>query len=197
VVEYASLPVETWNGSFTVVEGFIDSVTAGCLDAMLLLRAWRNEGRHDEQVPSAYSYWGDSTLDGFLIGLQPKVERVTGRPLLPTYAYARLYRSGDALERHRDRAACEIAVTVHLGHRGSEPPPICFAPDVEVHQRPGDAVVYRGDRLEHWRDRFDGDSFGQLFLNFVFADGDRTSLLFDERHGAFPPLMRPPAIAVA
>lgn len=176
-----------------VVRSFIDRRLAAIVYRMLILRGFRGEFRRDDQVPGALSFWGDSVLDALLLGLLPDVETVTECSLLPTYCYARLYQHGDSLERHRDRAACEIATTVHLGSIGSEPPPICFAPDFAVRQDPGDAVVYFGDQVDHWRGKFTGSTFGQLFLNYVRADGPRRHLVFDGREGMFPPSMSHPA----
>lgn len=169
-----------------VVKHLIDRPFATTLYTMVLLRQFRGEFKRDDQVPHALSFWGDTTLDAVLLTLLPAIEEVSGCKLLPTYSYARLYLDGDALQRHRDRAACEIAVTIHLGHADSEPPPICFAPHFAVRQEPGDAVVYFGDQVEHWRDTFHGTNFGQLFLNYVRADGPQRGLAFDGRHKMFP-----------
>lgn len=170
-----------------IVPRLVDEQLARTLYHVLLLRSWRGEARHDRQAPAADSHWGDATLDATLLVLQAKVEQASGCQLLPTYAYARLYFRGDDLPRHRDRASCQVAATIHLGSSGGASPPIWFEPDVAVSQRPGDAVVYLGDSVDHWRERFDGDSFGQLFLNYVFADGDRATLIHDGRRDAFPP----------
>lgn len=172
---------------YLVVEGFLDRRLARILYDILLIRQWRGEFKRDDQVPEARSHWGDSTLDAVLIGLLPELESASGCALLPTYSYARLYLHGQFLPRHRDREACEVAATIHLGHDGAEPPPIRFAPDVAVIQHPGDAVVYLGDQIEHWRDPFAGTNFGQLFLNYVRADGARHACVHDGRRNAFPP----------
>jgi len=169
----------------------IDERLALILYDVLLLRHWRGEAKRDRQAPGADSHWGDATLDATLLVLKPEIERISGCGLLPTYAYARLYFHGDDLPRHRDRAACQIAATIHLGSSGGPAPPIWFAPDVAITQRPGDAVVYLGDRIDHWREPFGGDSFGQLFLNYVFSDGERRDLIHDGRRGAFPPSLSP------
>lgn len=173
-----------------VVAPLIDRRFARILYDVLLLRQWRGEHKRDDQVPTAQSHWGDTTLDALLIGLLPDIEAASGCPLLATYSYARLYLHGNALARHRDRDAAEIAVTIHLGaDDGDPPPPLRFAPDVAVVQQPGDAVVYLGDQLEHWRDPFTGSRFGQLFLNYVRADGARRGHVHDGRHDAFPPTL--------
>lgn len=178
------------NEGYLVVERFIDRRLARILYDMLLLRQWRGESKRDDQVPDANSHWGDSTLDALLVGLLRDVETASGCALLPTYSYARLYLKGASLPRHLDRAACEIAATIHVGYCGSEPPPIRFAPDVAVRQQPGDAVLYLGDRLEHWRDPFTGTNFGQVFLNYVTADGTRRSHIHDGRRDAYPPSLQ-------
>jgi hypothetical protein len=175
--------------------GFLDQRLTRMLYATLLLRQHRGEGRHDDHVPTALSFWGDSTLDAFHLSVLPDVEALVGGPLLPTYCYARLYRHGDTLSRHHDREACEIVTTVHVGYRGVAPPPICFASGHVVEQQPGDAVVFPGSAVDHWRDAFLGENFGQIFMNFVRADGASRGWAFDGRPAAFPPALMPPAAA--
>jgi len=174
-----------------ILPRFVDEQLARTLYHVLLLRNWRGDVKHDRQAPTADSHWGDVTLDATLLVLKRKIEQASGCRLLPTYAYARLYFRGDDLARHRDRASCQVAATVHLGVSGGPSQPIWFEPDIAVAQSPGDAVVYLGDSIDHWREPFDGDNFGQLFLNYVCADGERAGLIFDGRRGAFPPSLSP------
>ena len=174
-----------------IVPRFVDEQLARTLYHVLLLRNWRSDVKHDRQAPTADSHWGDATLDATLLVLKAKIEQTSGCRLLPTYAYARLYFRGDDLARHRDRASCQVAATVHLGVSGGPSQPIWFEPDIAVAQSPGDAVVYLGDSIDHWREPFDGDNFGQLFLNYVFADGGRAGLIYDGRREAFPPSLSP------
>lgn len=175
-----------------VHRSLLGAAFARSLHAMMVLREFRGEVRRDDQVPGACSFWGDSTLDAVLLGLWPDVEAVAGADLLPTYGYGRLYHAGDALARHTDRDAAEVVVSVHLGHRGAAPPPIWLAaPDpLAVHQEPGDAVVFHGTRVPHWREPFTGRDFGQLFLNYVRADGPHRGHALDGRRSQFPALAR-------
>ena len=179
------------NQQYVVVEGFIDTRLARILYDMLLIRHWR-------QGSSAMIKFPMQTATGAIrpsmrcsLGCCPMSNRHQGAHSSRPYSYARLYLQGQALPRHRDRAACEIAVTVHLGSADRQPPPLRFAPDVSVSQRPGDAVVYFGDRLEHWRESFEGTNFAQLFLNYVRADGERRCYVHDGRKSAFPPSISP------
>src|SRR3954454_8436192 len=87
-----------------IVPGFVDQQLARMLYTMLLLRKHRGEGRRDDHIPSALSFWGDSALDAFHLSVLPDVEVVAAGPLLPTYCYARVYAHGDILQRHHDRA---------------------------------------------------------------------------------------------
>ena len=43
------------------------------------------------------------------------VFKETGLQLIETYAYARIYKKGDILHRHKDRFSCEISTTMNLG----------------------------------------------------------------------------------
>jgi hypothetical protein len=184
------LPALVNDGSL-VVRDFLDRRLANFLYRVLLIREWRGEYNRDNQVPQALSFWGDPTLDALLLSLLPDMERVSDCTLVPTYCYARLYLHGNRLERHRDRQACEVAATIHLGHSGAAPPPICLAPNHAVDQEPGDAVVYLGSEVEHWRETFLGTNFGQVFLNYVRDDGPQRHHAFDGRLAMFPEALRP------
>src|SRR5262249_2234011 len=72
-------------------------------------------------TPWAYA---DPLMEVLLEGLRRTVEHATGLSLFPTYAYFRVYKRGDVLERHRDRPSCEISVTLNLGCGPDEPWPI-------------------------------------------------------------------------
>ena len=57
----------------------------------------------DEQVPDTYSHYADTAMETLLLSVQPKMEKLTGLKLNPTYSYARIYKKGDILHRHKDR----------------------------------------------------------------------------------------------
>jgi hypothetical protein len=179
---------------YAVAERMIDVRLANALYLMFHLRRHRGETRQDDQVPDAESFWGDSTLDALLIALLPDVERIAGQRLVPTYCYGRLYARGTVLPRHIDRSSAEVVANIHLGYRGNPPGPISFlAPgstDVAtVDLRPGDAVVFFGTKLEHWRGPFEGEDFAQVLLNYVRADGPNRDRAWDGRAAQFPQLV--------
>ena len=136
---------------------------------------------NDEQVPNTYSHYGDVAMETLLLAVQPKMEKLTKINLIPTYAYARIYKKGDILHRHKDRFSCEISTTLNLG--GDEWP-IFIEKDpkkgglkdnkyisdntkgIKVILKPGDMLVYKGNLCEHWRDAFEGTDCGQVFLHY-------------------------------
>ena len=70
---------------------------------------------NDEQIPETYSHYGDMVMETLLGDLKESMETKTGLKLNPTYSYARIYKNGDILERHKDRYSCEVSTTMHLG----------------------------------------------------------------------------------
>ena len=69
----------------------------------------------DEQIPNTYSHYCDIAMDTLLQGLHQKMEKETGFKLQPAYSYARIYKQGDILHRHKDRYSCEVSTTLNLG----------------------------------------------------------------------------------
>ena len=128
----------------------------------------------DALVPDTYSIYSDRVMETLLTWIQPKVEENTGLKLTPTYSYARIYKKGDILPRHSDRGASEIASTTHLG---GDPWSIYLEPDIKVDLAPGDTLVYSGIELEHWREKFTGDTCAQVFLFYNSMRKDK----FDNR----------------
>jgi hypothetical protein len=138
----------------------------------------------DKQVAKTPADYGDPAFDGLLEYLRPQVERASGLRLLPTYSYFRLYKHGDVLKRHRDRPACEISVTLNIGQKPLDPWPIWVENQSERYAaslRPGDALLYRGIDLFHWRDAYEGQALVQVFLHYVNRDGPNVDQKFDRR----------------
>jgi len=132
---------------------------------------------NDEQVPGTYSHYADIVMETLLQSLQPKMEEETGLKLIPTYSYARIYKKGDVLKRHKDRYSCEVSTTLNIG--GDEWP-IYLEPSgeegkegVKVDMQPGDMLVYKGCDVEHWREAFEGDNCGQVFLHYNDASDEK------------------------
>jgi len=124
----------------------------------------------EEQIPNTYSQYSNIAMETLMLKCQPEMEKVTGLKLYPAYTYARIYKKGDELKRHKDRFSCEISTTMNLG---GDDWPIYLEPSGEVGNKgikidlkPGDMLVYSGCELEHWRKKFKGKECIQVFLHY-------------------------------
>jgi hypothetical protein len=117
--------------------------------------------------------------------VQERIEARIGRRLLPTYSYARIYTTESILTRHVDRGACEISATMTVGYRNADGLwPIMVesdGQDIAVPLDVGDALIYRGMELPHWREPLPRGIWCQLFFHFVDAEGEMTDLRYDGR----------------
>jgi hypothetical protein len=124
----------------------------------------------DPQVPNTYSHYADIVMETLLQEVKPVMEKHTKLKLNETYSYARIYKKGDILARHKDRYSCEISTTLNLG---GDSWPIYLDPTgkegqagIKIDLEPGDMLVYSGCDLEHWREEFKGKDCSQVFLHY-------------------------------
>ena len=136
----------------------------------------------DEQIPHTYSQYANIAMETLLLKCQPDMEKATGLKLYPAYTYARIYKKGDELKRHKDRFSCEISTTMNLGGddwpiylepdqtKGKIEPGVGYVSDntkgVKIDLKQGDMLVYSGCVLEHWREKFKGKECVQVFLHY-------------------------------
>ena len=136
----------------------------------------------NDQVPETYCHYSDIAMETLMLKCQPIMEKTTGLKLYPSYTYARIYKKGDELKRHKDRFSCEISTTMNLG---GDSWPIYLELDstkgfykedgnyvsenskgIKVDLKPGDMLIYLGCDLEHWREKFKGKDCAQVFLHY-------------------------------
>ena len=165
----------------------------------------------DAQVAGAHSVYSDTLMETLMHFTKPHVENLTGLELACSYTYYRVYRPGAELKRHKDRASCEISITVCLGTKyigapqnynwGMYVDPDSInkpfgkngefisnnKPGKMIVQNPGDVIVYRGCEVEHWRDVFNaanGSYQVQAFFHFIDKNGPfYPEYEFDKRPG--------------
>lgn len=136
----------------------------------------------DRQCPKSPAVYNFMPCVKTLIKKIPHVSDLVGEDVLPTYTYGRIYQNGEVLNRHRDRPACEISLTVNLYQLGNPWPIWIQKPsgeEVNLYLNAGDAMVYLGCDADHWREQFTGDAYVQVFLHYVLANGQRSHIFFD------------------
>jgi hypothetical protein len=172
---------------YLFLKGMLPPALLEYLKAYYAILLANNRFAHDDNCPSSLSLGGDPALDAALEWMRPELSRLVGFSLAPTYSYTRRYAKGEVLERHVDRAACEISVTVSIQiPKGAGPSVIYLKPpdhqQTKVEMLEGDGCVYAGTKVEHWRERFRVDGYIQLFLHFISRRGPHyPQHLFDGR----------------
>ncbi|OEJ23075.1 hypothetical protein AR457_38485 [Streptomyces agglomeratus] len=135
----------------------------------------------DAQVRGRYGWHNESMSRFFHHQFRALVSRLAGQPVRPSYSYVSAYRGGAVLDRHVDREQCEYTVSLLLGEsgpgiEGGWPLLLDTAEgSVSLVQRPGEAVLFRGTRVPHWRPPLpDGSTHTSLLFHYVPADFRRT-----------------------
>jgi hypothetical protein len=171
----------------------------------------------EQQVPNTYAHYSDIAMETLLLRLKPLMEKHTGVKLLENYSYARIYKNGDVLKRHKDRFSCEFSTTLNLGgdkwpiYLNSNPAEgfdvikkeghnevkyysASNSKGIEINLNPGDMLIYRGDLLEHWRDKFEGKDCGQVFLHYTNAStpGAHDNIFDTRPHLGLPEFFKNP-----
>jgi hypothetical protein len=172
---------------YLFVKGILPQAILDYLKVYYTILLANNRFGNDDQCPSSLSLGGDTALDAVLEWIRPEVSRLVGFELAPTYSYTRQYVKGEVLDRHTDRDACEISVTVSIQiPKGAGPSVVHLKPpnlrETKVEMYEGDGCVYAGTEVEHWRERFRVGGYIQLFLHFIAKHGRHyPELVFDER----------------
>jgi hypothetical protein len=124
-------------------------------------------------------FYGDPIMESLMVNKLKLMEKETKLELFPTYAFWRMYTINADLKKHTDRPSCEISVTVMIGSDGTKWP--IFMDGSEIELQSGDAVIYLGCELEHWREEFKGDWHAQCFLHYVNKNGPNAEWFKDKR----------------
>jgi len=136
---------------------------------------------------SKFGYYSDPLIEIMLKECQPIIEQHTGLLLEPTYSFSRVYQEDEELISHTDRPACEISVTVNVACTG-DIWPIWMQKEnkdpVKCMLNPGDAVIYKGCEVTHWRRKLPkGQINVQFMLHYIDKNGDNAEYIFDGRKG--------------
>ncbi len=134
------------------------------------------------------SWYGDPITESLMLKKTKEMQEITGLQLDPTYSYSRFYTYLADLKKHTDRPSCEISVSVQIASSG-EPWPIFVDGNKHILEN-GDAVVYLGCELEHYREEFEGDFHIQCFLHWVDKNGKNNEFALDKReYWGLPPVL--------
>jgi hypothetical protein len=182
---------EFQTNSCVVLKNFIDPTTIKTISQYMenkfRLFQWdkRPVGSTMEEEPSALSCYADPLIECLLQQSVESMEEVTGFELYPTYSFSRVYLKGDELTPHIDRPSCEISATVHVATVGKPWPIWMKVPGkdpIKIEMGVGDAVVYKGCEVTHWRDKMEETDVNvQFMLHYVNKNGPNANYKWDKR----------------
>jgi len=143
--------------------------------------------RGDNMFVDTYCSYGDLAMDSLLSTIKNKVEDLTKLKLSESYSYLRIYKKGDILYRHRDRKECAVSLTLNLGGDW----PFYFVDKnnikVKANIEAGNALLYDGVNLVHWREKLTKKECVQVFLHYVKKGATK----FDKRlHLGLPDIFK-------
>lgn len=179
---------------YTIVRNFLDLQSIKTISLYLeysLKRYPENNQGGSPGDSSKISWYADPLIETVLLNSLPEMENITGYKLFPSYSYTRVYTKGDQLKPHTDRPSCEISVTCHVATVGKPWPIWMQAPGSEPSEHylePGDACVYHGCEIKHWRKpATDTEVNVQFMLHYVNQNGPNAHYKFDQRPGVGAP----------
>lgn len=163
---------------YKYIKNVISEDTCNLFTGWMKHKSRENNLIGDDQIPQSSSLHSrdDHLMRAILYHLKERIEYETCLKLQPTYAYTRLYYFGSDLKRHRDRPSCEISCTLTVNYDYADKDyqwPI-YMGETPVVIPKGDAVIYKGMEIDHWRTTFiqpKPSYHHQIFLHYVDADG--------------------------
>lgn len=176
--------------NYLYIPNFISTRKAKSLSSKFKLDHEKNNYPGDSQAPNSACVYGYAPADKLMKEKIDELSELVGEPLLSTYTYCRIYANGEELTPHTDRPACELTVSVNLDCDKVWPIYIHDADynEQEILLNPGDAAVFLGCFMSHWRNKFEGEFCSQFFLHYVRKngcaanqDGDKVNGLYDEQ----------------
>jgi hypothetical protein len=172
---------------YVILRQFIPRIMCDYISENIkVLEAGSYFGYGDTQVERAFSAAAPAITETLLDVITPTLSKAINRELYPTYSYLRIYLKGADLEKHQDRPSCEVSATVPLSYDSPNIWPLYIETDnkvIAVELEPGDALIYKGIEVPHWREAFEGERQVQVFLHYVKKNGDYSEYKFDKRPG--------------
>ncbi len=132
----------------------------------------------DEQSALRHAAYNEPVARFFHHQLAAIMSAAAGEPVKPSYVYFASYQGGAELERHTDREQCEFSITFCMDYT---PEPLSATDwpihldtpqgTVIVYQAIGDALLYRGCRVPHYRKRlWRAATSSSIFFHYVRRD---------------------------
>ena len=186
-----------WTDGFELIENIISEDTRQLLTHSFdihktaleygdRMQGIRRDPADELVTDKCFSTYGHVTFEALMQQLTPRVAEIVGHECMPAHSFARMYYPGAEMRAHKDRASCEVSMTLTVDVVG-EVWPIWIrdavdgsAHSVSIPERTG--MLYQGCNLPHWRDTYtQGTSQLQLFMHWVDPNGPNKDFIYDGR----------------
>ena len=143
--------------------------------------------KYDNDECKTYFTGNDPIGISIIDRLTPIVSKTLGKEILPSYTYTRVYEGGTRLIPHRDKNACEVSMSITIYNDPDNKKIENFyisrerdeTKGYKIEISTGDGLLFFGaeelDGFYHWRDKTDSNYLMQIFLHWVYKDGNNTS----------------------
>lgn len=132
---------------------------------------------HETWTNNSETLSNDPDLFYLLDKYKSRIERIVNKQLVSKYTFYRFstHTKKNNLPSHIDRLVCEFTISINLSYTGSRTWPL-FIKDfnnkvVQANLEPGDAVLYSGSYLQHWRDELEEGDNHQLCFHYADKNG--------------------------
>ena len=142
----------------------------------------------EPQVPNSSARRNFPLYQHINFSIKSIIENFIGRKLYTTYWYDRFYFLNQELKIHTDQEQCEISCSLHISSNLKKYWDFklmnLYGEEKFVQLNPGDAIVYKGIQIPHWRDplpsrhgktnfiKNDDTYYHQVFFHYVLQDGN-------------------------
>jgi hypothetical protein len=176
---------------YVVLKDFVPAPLCKTYSSELFLAKAESLTVRDKMCPLSDSIYSADFFQELQDSLVEPLSYISGKNLKPTFNYARIYNTGEVLEKHKDRHACEYSISMTLGHaKNSSIWPIYITtkegPEKLVLDI-GSLIFYKGIELEHYREKYLGEWQTQVFMHFVDSEGPHADHTNDEQNEALKP----------
>lgn len=120
-------------------------------------------------VEKSFNWYGGFHTETLCKSYKQKISKIVQKELAESYSYHRTYYKGSKLLYHVDRESCEYSASICIARDEVEWPLYIKLKNetIGIVMNEGDAVIYQGTLLPHWRDEFQGEKHTQFFLHYV------------------------------
>ena len=125
--------------------------------------------------------------------LNPIYSQISGKNLVPTYSFYRLYKESNELLPHQDRPSCQYSATIQIDSEKNRSWEFGIKDKNDnktiIDANLGDIIFYKGEEVRHWRKPLKHKFSAHLFLHYVDGDDpDYKEFWYDGRkYLGYPP----------